>query len=205
MNLGSSRSRSCRISRAGIDRRDVRNGFVSLAATPVAADRSMPAFSVIMTEAETIGLRPAGSNPCRGVRRYRRNGRQRLLSDGEIRRLFVVLLAHADECPGQVAVIRLLLVTGCREREILTLQRSDQRERHPFLPNSKTGPRRGPLGTQTTGGTIEPSGGAIHTRAGDGRIALPLTARRGAVRPGFRRPTMSTRRPIPVPAPSRTR
>ena len=53
-----------------IDSQDVRNWFASLRATPVAADRSMPVLSVIMGEAEAMGLRPEGSNPCRGIRRY---------------------------------------------------------------------------------------------------------------------------------------
>ena len=47
----------------------------------------MPVLSVIMREAEAMGLRPEGSNPCRGIRRYRRKGRERFLSDAEIRRL----------------------------------------------------------------------------------------------------------------------
>ncbi len=63
---------------ADIDSRDVANWFASLRATPVAADRSMPVLSVIMREAEAMGLRPEGSNPCKGIRRYRRKGRERL-------------------------------------------------------------------------------------------------------------------------------
>ena len=126
---------------AEIDRREVRNWFASLAATPVAADRSMPVLSVIMREAERMGLRPEDSNPCRGIRRYRRKGRERFLSDEEIRKLSVRLSAHADRRPGQVAVIRLLLLTGCRKGEILTLRWSDYREGHLFLRDSKTGPR----------------------------------------------------------------
>ena len=88
-----------------------------------------------------MGLRPEGTNPCRGIRRYRRKGRERFLSDEELRRLSARLSAHADEYPGQVAVIRLLLLTGCRKGEILTLRRSDYREGHLFLRDSKTGPR----------------------------------------------------------------
>ncbi len=95
---------------ADIDRREVRNWFASLHATPAAADRSMPVLSVIMREAEAMGLRPKGSNPCRGIRRYRRKGRERFLSDDEIRRLSATLSAHAARCPRQVAVVRLLLL-----------------------------------------------------------------------------------------------
>ena len=126
---------------AEIDRREVRNWFASLAATPAAADRSMPILSVIMREAEAMGLRPEGSNPCRNIRRYRRKGRERFLSDDEIRGLSAVLSAHADECPGQVAAIRLLLLTGCRKTEVLTLRWSDYREGKLFLRDSKSGPR----------------------------------------------------------------
>ena len=126
---------------ADIDRQEVRNWFASLRPTPVAADRSMPVLSVIMKEAETMGLRPEGSNPCRGIRRYRRKGRERFLSDDEIRRLSARLKVHEVRWPQQVAVIRLLLLTGCRKSEILTLQWSDYREGHLFLRDSKTGPK----------------------------------------------------------------
>ena len=126
---------------ADIDRRDVRDWFASLRATPVAADRSMPVLSVIMREAEAMGLRPQGSNPCLGIRRYRRKGRARFLSDEEMRRLSARLSAHAGTSPQQAAVVRLLLLTGCRKSEILTLRWSDYREGHLFLRDSKTVPR----------------------------------------------------------------
>ncbi|MCY3753613.1 MAG: site-specific integrase [Alphaproteobacteria bacterium] len=126
---------------ADIDRQEVRHWFARQRATPVAADRSMPVLSVIMREAEAMGLRPEGSNPCRGIRRYRRKGRERFLSDEEIRRLSARLTAHQARWPQQVAVIRLLLLTGCRKGEILTLQWTDYREGHLFLRDSKTGPR----------------------------------------------------------------
>jgi integrase len=126
---------------ADIDRRDVRAWFASMHATPVAADRSMPILSVIMKEAEATGLRPEGSNPCRGIRRYRRKGRERFLSDEEIRRLSRGLSACCERYPRQVAIVRLLLLTGCRNGEILTLLWSDYREGRLFLRDSKTGPR----------------------------------------------------------------
>ena len=40
-----------------------------------------------------------------------------------------------------VAIIRLLLLTGCRKQEIVTLQWKEYRERHLHLSDSKTGPR----------------------------------------------------------------
>ena len=124
-----------------IRRHDVQRWFASLRATPAAADRAAPVLSVIMREAELMGLRPEGSNPCRGIRRYRRKGRERSLSDDELRRLGASLSAHEREWSLHVAALRLLLLTGCRKSEVLTLRWSDYREGHLFLRDSKSGPR----------------------------------------------------------------
>ncbi|MDE0242707.1 MAG: tyrosine-type recombinase/integrase [bacterium] len=126
---------------ADITGADVRAWFASLHATPVAADRSMPILSVIMTCAETYGYRPEGSNPCRGIRRYRRRGRERFLSEEEVRRLGRVLDQHEGDHAMYVAIIRLLLLTGCRRREIVTLRWREYRDGHLHLEDSKTGPR----------------------------------------------------------------
>ena len=101
----------------------------------------MPILSVIMREAERVGMRPEGSNPCRGIERYRRKGRERFLSDEEIRRLSAVLSVRAERRSSEVAAVRVLLLTGCRKSEMLALRRSDYREGHLFLRDSKTGPR----------------------------------------------------------------
>lgn len=126
---------------AEIERQDVRYWFASLGATPAAANRSMPVLSTIMREAERMGLRPRDSNPCRGIRRNPRKGRERFLTDDELRRLSARLRAHEGQLPLEVAVIRLLLLTGCRKGEILTLRWTDYRDGHFFLRDSKTGPR----------------------------------------------------------------
>ena len=120
---------------------DVRRWFASLHNTPVAADRSAPVLSVIMRQAEVYGYRPEGTNPCTGIKRYRRQGRERFLSVVEIRRLGTVLARHEVEHPQAVAIVRLLLLTGCRKSEIVTLKWRFYREGKLFLPDSKTGPR----------------------------------------------------------------
>ena len=109
--------------------------------TPVAADRSAPVLSVIMRQAEVYGYRPDGTNPCAGIKRYRRQGRERFLSTEEVRRLGEVLVRHEADHPQAVAIIRLLLLTGCRKGEIVTLKWRFYREGNLFLPDSKTGPR----------------------------------------------------------------
>ena len=124
-----------------ISAHDVRRWFASLHNTPVAADRSAPILSVILRQAEVYGYRPEGTNPCAGIRRYRRQGRQRFMSTAEIRRLGEVLARHEAEHPKAIAVIRLLLLTGCRKGEIVTLKWRFYREGKLFLPDSKTGPR----------------------------------------------------------------
>ena len=94
-----------------------------------------------MRQAEIYGYRPAGTNPCAGIRRYRRRGRERFLSTPEIRRLGRVLARHEADHPQAVAIVRLLLLTGCRKGEIVSLKWRYYREDKLFLPDSKTGPR----------------------------------------------------------------
>ena len=120
---------------------DVQLWFASLHETPVAADRSAPVLSVIMRQAEVYGYRPEGTNPCTGIKRYRRQGRERFLTTAEMRRLGEVLARHEANHPQVVAIIRLLLLTGCRKGEIVTLKWRDYREGNLFLRDSKTGPR----------------------------------------------------------------
>jgi len=93
---------------ADIAREDVQRWFASLRATPVAADRSAPILSVVMRQAELYGYRPEGSNPCAGIRRFRRKGRERFLSELELRRLAWILDSHERRYPCNVAFIRLL-------------------------------------------------------------------------------------------------
>ncbi len=124
---------------SGISSQDVKDWFASLHATPVSADRSMPVLSVIMKEAEADGLRPEGSNPCKGIRRYSRKNRERFLSESEFSQ-FGTALREAGLCTT-VSIIRLLALTGCRSSEIRTLRWKDFRDGHLYLRDSKTGPR----------------------------------------------------------------
>ena len=126
---------------AAIRERDVQRWFSSLRAKPAAADRSAPLLSLIFKEAELLGYRPDESNPCRGLRRYRPKGRERFLTDDEIRRLGAGLAGRPARHRLAAAAIRLLLLTGCRSDEILSLRWRDYRDGNLFLADSKTGPR----------------------------------------------------------------
>ena len=127
---------------AEITRGEVRQWFGALHATPAAANRSLPILSVIMRESEVYGYRPDESNPCTRIRRYREQRRERFLTSVEVRRLGRVLARRQAASPLQVTIVRLLLLTGCRQSEIRTLRWRDYREGHLFLRDSKTGPER---------------------------------------------------------------
>ena len=126
---------------AEITREEVHRWFRSLHATPAAANRSAPILSVIMQQAEAWGLRPETGNPCEGIRRYRQKGFERFLSPEEYRRLGMVLDRHEARRPFRVAALRLLLLTGCRKSEIITLEWRFYRDGRLYLADSKTGPR----------------------------------------------------------------
>ncbi len=118
----------------------------SLHATPVAANRALALLATMLSWAERIGERPDGSNPCKHVDRNPEKGRERLLSAEELARLGdaldqAVAAGIADWRP--VAVVRLLLFTGARLSEVLTMRWSwiNHTAGLARLPDSKTGAR----------------------------------------------------------------
>ena len=119
----------------------VRDWFASMADRPGTANRSMPVLSVMMRMAELWGYRLHNTNPCKNTRRYRTEPKERFLTGGEMARLNAVLARDEFWCPQAVAVIRLLLLTGCRAGEIVGLQWDWIKGRRILLPDSKSGPR----------------------------------------------------------------
>ena len=113
---------------------------------PGAANRCLALLSKMFNLAELWGWRPEHSNPVRMVAKYKENQVQRFLSDEELQRLGQAL-ADVDEegeiSPYVTAAIRLLLLTGARLNEILTLKWDyvDRRGGFLQLPTSKTGPK----------------------------------------------------------------
>ena len=94
-----------------------------------------------MQQAEAWGYRPENGNPCKGIRRYRQGRSERFLSPEEYPRLGRVLDNLEMDHPLHVAAVRLLLLTGCRKSEILTLEWRFYRDGNLHLPDGKTGPR----------------------------------------------------------------
>ena len=104
-------------------------------------NRALPVLGSLFKYAEALNLRRKGSNPCRGLPRYRRTAVERYLSPLEYSRLGAALREAHDRYPAQVAIVRLLLFTGARISEIRDLRWDWVRPPHLALPDSKTGPR----------------------------------------------------------------
>ena len=102
-------------------------------------NRTLPVFSVMMGYAERLGLRPRGSNPCKGTPRYKRKPMERFLANHEYAWLATALQDYEAEQPLYVAAIRLLIFTGARCGEIEQLRWEWVQEPRLLLPDSKTG------------------------------------------------------------------
>ena len=119
----------------------VKDWFASMSERPGMANRSMPILSTMMRMAELWGYRPHNSNPCRNTKRYPAQGRERFLTTEEMARLNAVLTRDEFWCPHIVAIVRLLMMTGCRLGEVLSLEWDWIKNKHINLPDSKSGPR----------------------------------------------------------------
>ncbi len=119
----------------------VMDWFASMSERPGIANRSVPVLSTMMRMAELWGYRLHNTNPCKNTRRYRMAPKERYLTPEEIARLNAVLTRDEFYCPHVVAVIRLLLLTGCRVGEIVSLEWDWIKAKRILLPDSKSGPR----------------------------------------------------------------
>lgn len=129
---------------ADITKADVTRFHTSMAATPASANFNLAVISKLMRWCEDMGFRPEHSNPCRGIKKYRVSKRERYLSLEELRRLgdtLNKLAAGSQVSLFTLAAIRLLIFTGARLNEILTLRWAyvDLQRGLLHLPDSKTG------------------------------------------------------------------
>ncbi|UAJ12483.1 site-specific integrase (plasmid) [Polymorphobacter megasporae] len=102
-------------------------------------NRAVPVLSVMFKYAELLGYRPKGSNPCRGIARYKRELPERFLSPIEYFRLARVLEADESDHLLDVAIVRLLIFTGARSGEIEALKWRMVQPSRLMLDDSKTG------------------------------------------------------------------
>lgn len=128
---------------AEITHRDINTLHLSLKKTPRAANLTVAVLSKLMNWAALQGLR-SGDNPCQGIKRFRETQRERYLSTEELRRVMQALdeaEAEGSESLYAIVALRLLILTGARVSEILSLKWSyvDLERGLVFLPVSKTG------------------------------------------------------------------
>lgn len=107
-----------------LERSDIAKLHHSLQHLPTTGNRVLSVLSKALNLAELWGYRPNHSNPCLHVKKYKENKRERFLSQDEINRLMSALDEEEKESslPWTAHAIRLLLLTGCRLNEILTLK-----------------------------------------------------------------------------------
>ncbi len=163
-----------KLSLLDVTRSDVSKLHLSLTSTPYMGNYVVTVLGALYGWADRQGIVPDGYNPARRIDKFREQRRERFLTREEFARLGAAL-REAETCgipyavddskptakhaakpenrrvvvpPDAVAAIRLLMLTGCRLREILNLRwREVDFERGLLLlPDSKTGRKTVVLG-----------------------------------------------------------
>jgi integrase len=138
----------------------------SLSGTPFQANRVIAVIGSMYAFGSRAAVVPEGTNPARGIEKFKENRRERFLTGEELTRLGTAIRVGetvgipwaVDEAklnskhvpkikrstkisPTAAAALRLLLFTGCRLREILHLrwENVDVERGMLFLPDSKSG------------------------------------------------------------------
>lgn len=128
---------------AGVSREDVLQLHAAMSAIPRRANYTISTFRAMMSFAEDLGLREAGSNPAKRVKLYRESNRERFLNETEIAKAAAAITA-AEQAgkigPHAAAGLRLCLFTGARSGEITAAKWAhvDWRRNIIRLPDSKT-------------------------------------------------------------------
>lgn len=117
---------------------------------PGGANRSLEILHEMMNFAISLGHITV--NPAKGITKNPKRTMTRFLGQNEIAQLLSVLDKMEAECrqdrssfghgrKGAIDIVRLLLFTGCRHREICNLEWRFLRDDMLMLPDTKTGPR----------------------------------------------------------------
>ena len=137
---------------AAVERTEVWELHHRLSHPPSIANTVVRTLSLMYKLVEDWGLVPEGRNSCRSMVKYPQRRRERILTDEEFHGLGQALDEVENQgggSPSAVAATRLLMLTGCRKSEILTLRWDDvDRTAGEFrLRDGKRGPRMVPLVT----------------------------------------------------------
>ena len=135
---------------SAVGRREIAALHHGLRDKPCTANAAVRVASSMFQRAEAWELVPPGRNPCRSVRRYKQHSRERFLTPEEygcLGRALSEAEANGSVWPPAIAAIRLLMLTGCRHSEILTLRWDDvdRTAGELRIRDAKTGPRMVPM------------------------------------------------------------
>ena len=111
-----------------VEHKDILSFHNGLHHMPTVANRAADILVKMFNLADAWGWRPSGSNPCRGVSRFKVEKHERFLTREELYRLGQALrVAPAERLASRhaAAAIRLLVLTGCRRNEVLGLRWDD--------------------------------------------------------------------------------
>lgn len=136
---------------AAVTRIDVARWHHHMRNTPVEANRALALLHKLFNMAQTYGWHE-GDNPAAGVQKNREKARKRYLNGDELQRIgqAITELETAEKrpiSPFLALAFRLLLLTGMRRDEVLTLEWEyvDLGTAAIRLPDSKTGAKTVPL------------------------------------------------------------
>lgn len=128
---------------------DINKLHASMSDRRTSANRCLSLLSKMFNLAEAWAERPRNSNPCVDVAKYPENKRERFLSPDELARLAKAINeAERDGLhPHGIAVLRLLVMTGARKGEILSLRWDEVDANHAIVlkRDSKTGRKGIPI------------------------------------------------------------
>jgi integrase len=112
---------------SSLDRSDIAKLHHSFQRLPITGNRVLSLLSKALNLAELWGYRPNNTNPCLHVKKYKEQKRDRFLNQDEIQKLMMVLQEEesSNTNPWPIYAIRLLLLTGCRLNEILSLKKEE--------------------------------------------------------------------------------
>jgi integrase len=134
-------------------RADIANLMKRMSGRPTNANRVLAAVRKMFNMAEVWGMRPDGSNPCRHIPKFPERGKTRLITDAELKRLYVYLdKAEAEglEHSFILLAIRLQFEFAARMSETLMLEWAwiDLDNRRVEWPDSKTGGMSKPMSAE---------------------------------------------------------
>jgi len=135
---------------AEVNKTDITKIVSKLSDRKASANHVVALLGKMFNLAEDWGLRPVNSNPCRRWKKFKIAERECILSPEQIAavdKAMDEMVAEGSLMYSMACLVRLWMITGCRNSEIRTAERAwvDFNRQLLLLPDSKVGQRRIPL------------------------------------------------------------